>query len=117
MTEPRDVFDDDVSDQEIADDFDALTKAFHHHVDHFAEEHDLSYGVMSLLSAQISVTMRMLEYMTSVEKPSAGGLKLDLDQYLGELETHVRAAKKHADEFVTVTKQALAEGDGGQTSE
>ena len=116
MKEPKDVFNDDVSDRESADELQALTQAFHEHVDEFGDKHELSYGVMSLLCAQISVTTRMLEYMTSIDKPSAAGLKLDLDRYLREVETHIRSAKKHADEFVTMTKQAMAEQAGGQTS-
>ena len=51
MAEPKETpIDPDVPDQESMDEFDALTSAFQEHIDEFAREHDLNYGVLSLLS-------------------------------------------------------------------
>jgi hypothetical protein len=44
-----------------------------------------------------------------VEKPSASGLKLELDRVRREIDDYVRSSKKSAEEFVAASKKALAE--------
>ncbi|QPF82601.1 hypothetical protein IC762_22980 [Bradyrhizobium genosp. L] len=50
----------------------------------------------------------MMAYATSVAKPSAGGLKLDLDRFRHEAEDLVRLMKKDADRFIAQAKEAIA---------
>jgi hypothetical protein len=104
-------------DEEFDEAFDEVRKAFHERVEEFRADFDLPYGLLSILCAQMSVTARMLDYLDSVEKPSAAGLRLELDRLLRGIESTVRAAKKRAEQVVAVTKQAAAEARGGETSE
>jgi hypothetical protein len=102
-------FDRELSEEEIADELDALLMAFHEHVQEFAQEHDLNDGIVSVLALRLSLTTRMLDYVMSTEQPSGSGLKLDLDRYRRDVDETVRGAKKGADDFVANAKQAIAE--------
>jgi hypothetical protein len=44
--------------------------------------------------------MRMIGYAMETEKPSASGLKMDLDRFRREVEECIRTAKKGAEEFI-----------------
>jgi len=101
----------DLSDEELEDELEAIFKAFNEHVEEFAQDHDLSDGVLSVLMQRMSLSLRMAGYMTSVEKPSGAGLKLDLDRFRHELDDAIRWAKKGADEYVAMAKQAIAEAE------
>ena len=59
----------DLSDEELEDELEAIFKAFNEHVEEFAQDHDLSDGVLSVLMQRMSLSLRMAGYMTSVEKP------------------------------------------------
>ena len=112
MAEKKDTpFDPEASDEENADDFDELTMEFHDHVEAFAQEHDVPDGVISLLALKESLVTRMLDYVVSVEKPSASGLKLELDRFRRDIDEIVRLAKKDAEEFVANAKDALVEAE------
>jgi hypothetical protein len=50
--------------------------------------------MLPLLLLRLSMTMRMIAYATSVAKPSAGGLKLDLDHFRREVDDLVRDLKR-----------------------
>jgi hypothetical protein len=113
-----DLFDDEPSDEELDEAFDAVRKAFHDHLEEFRQEHaDMPYGILSALCAEMSVTARMLDYIDSVDKPSTAGLKLELDRLLRGFESTVRLAKKGADEFVSTSKQPLAEAEKERDSD
>ena len=60
------------------------------------------------LLLRLSMTMRMMAYATSVAKPSAGGLKLDLDRFRRDIEDLIRATKKDADRFIAEAKLSMA---------
>jgi hypothetical protein len=112
MAEKKDrPFDPAASDRENEDDFDQLTMEFHDHVEEFAEQHDLPDALMSLLALKESLVTRMFHYVVSVEKPSASGLKLELDRFRREVDEIVQLARKDAEEFVANAREAIAEAD------
>jgi hypothetical protein len=106
------------TDDELDQAFDEVRKAFQEHVEEFrVETADMPYDVLSMLCAEMSVTTRMLHYIDSAEKPSAAGLKLELDRLLRGFESTVRLGKKRAGEFVTMAKQEIAEAEGGEATD
>jgi hypothetical protein len=82
--------------------------ALHQLVQDYMDEHDLSDEITSLILLNMSVRMRMVGYALETEKPSASGLKLDLDRFRREIDDCVRDAKKSADHFIAEAKEALA---------
>jgi hypothetical protein len=106
-----------VSDQEIEDELEALFMAFQEQAHEFAQERDVSDGMVSLLALRLSLSTRMFDYVMSTEKPSGSGLKLDLDRYRRDVDEAVRAAKKGADDFVAQAKQAIAEAEADDKPE
>src|SRR6266436_9514018 len=99
-----------VDDPEFDDDeFDELRNILYAQVSEFAEEHDLPVGALSPLLLDLGVTSRMMDYVLSVEKPSGTGLKLDLDRMGREIDDLVRDCKRHAEEFIDNSKDALQE--------
>jgi hypothetical protein len=99
----------DDADLEADDDFDRMLNMLHAHISEFAEEHDLPVGALSPLLLDLGVTSRMMDYVLSVEKPSASGLKLDLDRMGREVDDLVRSCKRGADEFIEHSREALRE--------
>jgi hypothetical protein len=82
--------------------------ALHQLIRHYTDEHDLLEEVVSVILLDLSVRMRMVGYALETEKPSASGLKLDLDRFRGEVDSCIRAAKKDADRFIAEAKRARA---------
>ena len=78
----------------------------------YADEHDLSDGFLALLASDIGLSLRMIAYASETEKPSVGGLRLDLDRFARELGESVRDAKKHAADFIAEAKAAREEEEG-----
>jgi hypothetical protein len=103
--ENDDVFD---GDEEAADDFDHLTELLLQHVSDFAEEEDVPDEILSMLLLRLSLTIRMMTYALSVAKPSAGGLKLDLDRFRRDADELIRDMKKNADQLITQARETLA---------
>jgi hypothetical protein len=91
------------------DEFDRMQDLLSACISDFAEEHDLPIGALSPLLLQFAVTTRMTDYVLSVEKPSVSGLKLDLDRLKRDVEDLVRDSKRHADDFIAHSKDALQE--------
>ena len=106
MTSQTDDFDED--DQAAIEELDRHGMALHKLVQDYMDAHDLSDEMTSLLLLNISVRMRMVAYALETEKPSASGLKLDLDRFRREIDECVRAAKKDADAFIAQAKVARA---------
>ena len=98
----------DEEDEALLDEFDRHGMALHQRVQDYADEHDLSDEMTSLLLLNISVRMRMVGYALETEKPSASGLKLDLDRFRREIDDCLRVAKKGADHFIAEAKVARA---------
>ena len=103
-------FDPDGSDADAAD-FERIRDLLHAHISDFADEHDLPIGALSPLLLDLAVTTRMTDYVLSVEKPSASGLKLDLDRAAREVQDFVRNCKRHADEFIAHSREAIREAE------
>ncbi|MFK8250953.1 hypothetical protein [Ancylobacter terrae] len=132
MAGPDDSFGDDVPEDENLDEYEEAYER--HRVDlyemmiAYADEHDLGDGFLAQIIADIGVSMRMVAYVAETEKPSVGGLRLDLDRFSRELGDAVREAKKGAAEFIEDARKAQAEeaeqvaagedsegGEGGKT--
>jgi hypothetical protein len=99
----------DDADFEGDDDFDRMRDMLYARVSEFAEEHDLPVGALSPLLLDLGVSSRMMDYVLSVEKPSASGLKLDLDRMRRDVDDLVRSCKRNAEEFIDHSKDALRE--------
>ena len=100
------LFDEDGND--IRDDFDRLTHLLFERVSELAEEEEIDDELLSLLLFRLSLMMRKMAYAQTAAKPSAGGLKLDLDRFGRDIEAVLRESKKDADRFITVAKEAIA---------
>jgi len=72
------------------------------------EQHEIADDLVPLLLAEIAVTFRVTAYGVAAEKPSASGLKLDLDRFRRDIDEMIRVMKKGAEEFVATAKQARA---------
>jgi hypothetical protein len=108
MTQPKDEpLDLDGSDAD--DEFDRMRDMLSARISDFAEEHDLPLGALSPLLLQLAVTTRMTDYVLSVEKPSASGLKLDLDRMRRDVDDLLRHSKRQVDDFIAHSKDALQE--------
>jgi hypothetical protein len=106
MNSQNDDFDEET---EVAiDELDRHGIALHQLIQDYMDEHDLSDQITSLMLLDISVRMRMVGYALETEKPSASGLKLDLDRFRREIDDYIRAAKKSADRFIAEAKAELA---------
>jgi hypothetical protein len=88
-------------------DFERHSRGVHELVQDYLDEHDISDSAGSVLLLNAALTLRMIGYATEVEKPSAGGLKLDLDRFGREMDDAVRNAKEGADEFIERSKAEL----------
>ena len=110
MSSGNDDFDDAASDAAV-NEFNRHSGALLQLVHDYIEEHDLLEEMMSLVLLNLSVRLRMVGYALETEKPSASGLKLDLDRFRRELEGCIRAAKKDADRFITDAKAARAKAE------
>jgi hypothetical protein len=106
MPDDDDLFDDDG--QEALDEFDRLTQLLTQLVLKFAEDEDIPDEMLSPLLLRIATTSRMVGYLASTAKPSAGGLKLDLDRFRRDVEVVIRETKKDAEGFIARAKASIA---------
>ena len=98
----------DENGNDLLDDFDRLTHSLFERVSEFAEDEDIDDELLSMLLFRLSLTTRMMAYAQNAAKPSAGGLKLDLDRFGRDIETHLRESKKDAERFITEAKASIA---------
>jgi len=106
--------DEDLDDAEldaVIDEFDRHSGAIYQMVQDYIDEHDLLEEMMSIVLLNLSVRLRMVGYALDTEKPSASGLKLDLDRFRREMDDGVRAAKKDAERFIEEVKAARLEAE------
>jgi hypothetical protein len=99
----------DVDDADLETEFDRMRDLLHERISDFAEEHDLPVGALSALLLDLAVTSRMMDYVLSTAKPSAAGLKLDLDRMRRDVEDFVRDCKRGADEYIDHAKEIVEE--------
>jgi hypothetical protein len=107
-----DVFGED--EDEAARDFDRLGDVLYQRIAAFAEEEDVDDEILPALLLRLSLSMRMMTYATSVAKPSAGGLKLELDRFRRDAEEMIREMKKDADRFIAQAKEMIAAAEQGE---
>ena len=89
MTDDNDdIFEQDA--EEAADEFDSLTNRLYQRVVEFAEDEDVADQVLPLLLLRLAMSTRVMNYAISVAKPSASGLKLDLERFRREAEDLIR---------------------------
>ena len=93
------------------EDYERWREDLHKLAAQFADKHDLSFAMMALLLIDLGVTSRMINYVLSVEKPSSGGLRLDLDRFQREIGDFVRSSKRTAEGFIEATMKALDEAE------
>ena len=103
-----DLFGDEPAREAVAE-FERMRERLHARMSEFADEHDVPDGMLSALLLDLAVTARMMDYTLSVEKPSASGLKLELDRMQREIADFVRDCKRHADEYIEHSKDAIAQ--------
>ncbi|MCK0209552.1 hypothetical protein MWN33_16085 [Starkeya koreensis] len=99
----------EVSDEAYEEAFETHRTALYDLLVAYADEHELSDGFLALLASDIGLSLRMIAYASETEKPSIGGLRLDLDRFARELGESVRDAKKHAAEFIAEARAAREE--------
>jgi hypothetical protein len=104
--ESDDLFGEDTN--QAVEDFDRLTDILYARVVEFAEDEDVADDLLPLLLLRLSLTIRMMNYAELTAKPSAGGLKLDLDRFRRDAEDLVREMKKDADGFIARAREAIA---------
>ena len=115
MAGSDDSYADDLPDDENLDEFEEAYErhriALYEMIIAYADEHDLGDGFLAQLVSDIGISMRMVAYVAETEKPSVGGLRLDLDRFTREIGDAVREAKKGAAEFIADARRAQAEDE------
>jgi hypothetical protein len=119
MSSQNDDFEDET--EAAIDELSQHAMALHQLIQGYMDEHDLSDETRSLMLLEISVRMHMVGYALETEKPSASGLKLDLDRLRREIDNVIGDAKKNADHFIarakTLRAVAVNESEGGLDDE
>jgi hypothetical protein len=108
MAGQNDLFDDDVDREEAEDEFQRLREALLAVIEDFIEAEDLDGGTAVELLIDAALSMRMADYGMVTEKPSVAGFKLDLDRFRQDIEGQIRDAKKSAEDYIAMAKEARA---------
>ena len=108
-----DLFGDDPEARKVLEEIDAHGRAIFRLICDYADEHELSDEFVSEMAFEAGVHLRMLAYVRETAKPSASGLKLDLDRCRRDLDDVFRDYKKAADEYVRATKEAIEDAEEG----
>src|ERR1700761_1095039 len=95
---------DQFGENEELGEFDELSDLLFERVSEFADDEDVPDEMLPLLLLRLSLTTRMMAYSTSAAKPSAGGLKIDIDRFRAEADELIREMKKDAEGFITRAK-------------
>ncbi|MBS9476098.1 hypothetical protein [Ancylobacter radicis] len=116
MAGPDEINQGDESDEAYDAAFETHRAALYEQLLTYADEHDLSDGFIADLVSDLGLSLRMVAYAAETEKPSVGGLRLDLDRYARELGEAVRDAKKYAADFIAEAKatREREEADGDE---
>jgi hypothetical protein len=97
--------------QEFMDEVEQHSKAIYELVSDYMDDLEVPEAIISHVLLNLSFNMRMVAYVIDTEKPSAGGLKLDLDRMRNEIEQILRESKKGAEGFIKSAKTAIAEAE------
>ncbi len=104
--------DNDNADMESWDDEqEAHAEAIREMVLDYLDENDVDEGTAVFGLMEIALSIAMSGYVMSTEKPSAGGLQMELDRLAKDISDLIREAKKSAKTFVEETMAALEEAD------
>jgi hypothetical protein len=107
MGESDDLFGNGEEHDAAESEFERHGRAVHELVQDYLDEHEIPDSAGAVLLLNAALTLRMIGYATEVEKPSAGGLRLDLDRFRREIDDAVRRAKRGAEEFIETSKAEL----------
>ena len=102
---------DDLDPQDGVDEAEGHIKAVYELVSDYMDDLDLSEGLMAHVLLNAAVNMRMVSYAMETEKPSTGGLKIELDRMRNDFEMLVRESKKGAEDFIATAKAAIANAE------
>jgi hypothetical protein len=102
---------DDPDVQEFMDEVEQHSRAIYEMVSDYMDDLEVPEAIISHVLLNLSFNMRMVAYVIDTEKPSAGGLKLDLDRMRNEIEQILRESKKGAEGFIKSAKTAIAEAE------
>ncbi len=102
-------FDTELTVHAESSEYDRLRDMLDNQVSGFADEHKLSFDTLSLLLIDCGVTNALTRYLLSVDKPSAHGLKLELDRLRRKIENFISLHKGDADDFMRESKEWIEE--------
>jgi hypothetical protein len=97
--------------QEFMDEVEQHSRAIYDMVSDYMDDLEIPEALISHVLLNLAFNMRMVAYVIDTEKPSAGGLKLDLDRMRNEIEQILRESKKGAEGFIKSAKTAIAEAE------
>lgn len=119
MAGSDDQFDDGENADQSDAEFERLQQELFARIEAFMDDEDVGEAYMVDLLVDVAIRLRMTAYGMEVEKPSVGGLKLDLDRLRQDVDEIVRDAKKGAEEYIALVKDVRAqqarEADEGET--
>jgi hypothetical protein len=101
----------DFDEATVAEEMDQHGLELHQLIQDYLDEHDLPDEAGAIILLGICIRMRMVGYALETERPSASGLKMDLDRFGREIDDYLRTAKKGADEFIEEAKALKAEAE------
>jgi hypothetical protein len=99
----------DLPEDGMDEEFEELRSALAEALAAFADEQEIGEDVLSLLLIDAAVVQRALAYVLATDKPSEGGLKLDLDRFGRAFNDLLRGAKKNARPTLQHLTAAVAE--------
>jgi hypothetical protein len=102
---------DDPDVKEFMDEVEQHSSAIYELVSDYMDDLEVPEAIISHVLLSMAFNMRMVAYVMDTEKPSAGGLKLDLDRMRNEIEQILRESKKGAEVFIKSAKTAIAEAE------
>ena len=102
---------DDPDVQEFMDEVEQHSRAIYEMVSDYMDDLEVPEAIISHVLLSLSFNMRMVAYVIDTEKPSATGLRLDLDRMRSEIEQILRESKKGAEVFIKSAKTAIAEAE------
>jgi hypothetical protein len=105
----------DLDETEFHAEWERHQREIHDLVEDYREENDIGDAAVSMMLMTVGLNMRMTAYALDVDKPSASGLKLDLDRFKRDIDSLFREARKNAEAFIetakTLIEDAAREGD------
>jgi hypothetical protein len=102
---------DDPDVQEFMDEIEQHGRAIYEMVSDYMDDLEVPEAIISHVLLNMAVNMRMVAYVIDTERPSAGGLRLDIDRMRNEIEQLLRDSKKGAESFVASAKTAIEEAE------